>query len=91
MSFVIYNAKTFARHKASVSGAQSFPHERVAKAVRTKAKLDPAEWLVADYDTWCAADPEVEVDSVMGGKVKIRASERGNPAVDPSMEGYWSA
>lgn len=89
MSFVIYNAKTFHRHKTA-NGDQSFSLERVAKAVRTKANLDPAVWLIADYDTWRAADPEVEVNSVMGGKVKIRASERGNPAVDPSMEGYWS-
>ena len=90
MSFVIYNVRTFRRHKAS-NGGETFEHERVAKAVRTKAKLDPVVWVVASYEAWRAAEPMVEVESVMGGKVMIRASERGNPAVDPSMEGHWTA
>lgn len=89
MSFVIYNAKTFHRHKTA-NGDQTFSLERVAKAVRTKANLDPQQWIVASWDDWRKADVEIEVNSVMGGKVKIRSSERGNAAVDPSMEGYWS-
>lgn len=99
MSFVIYNTRTYARMKSPSSRQQLFETERAAKTIRTKVLKkegatpdEAAEWVVAEYSVWQAADPEIEVISVMSQKpVKIKASQRGNPAVDPSMEGHWTA
>lgn len=95
MPFVIYNTRSFHRMAAPASGQQSFPTERAAKTIRTKvikksgATAEEAnEWVVADYDTWRAAEPMVTVKNVLtGADVQIRASERGS-CCDPSTERY---
>lgn len=88
MSYVIYNTTTFRRHETS-NGAY-FSSERIAKSVRTKAKLDPEKWVIATIDEWEAADPDVVVKNMMSNKdVTIKRSQVGNPVHDVSMEGYW--
>lgn len=89
MPYVIYHATS--KHRFRIRTGSVWELERTAKAVKTKNKLGD-EWIVAEYSDWVANDHEIEVISVMtGNPVKIRASERGNPAVDPSMEGHWTA
>ena len=93
MSYVIYNNRT--KHRLETPNASSWAEQRIAKAVLTKAiksgKAVEGEWTVASYDDWRAVDTEIEVISVMSGKpVKIRQSDRGSRASDPSMEGYWT-
>lgn len=95
MSFVIYNTTSFSLWRGNSYSAKSYATERAAKAQLTKltkglmAVLEEGEWAVASADEFRTMEPEVEVKSVMGGTVKVRASERGNPALDPSMEGYY--
>ncbi len=95
--FVIYNTKDFylwcgPNHYST----RYYATARAAKAQLTKLTKGPSavlkedEWAVASVDEFRMMEPEVEVKSVMGGTVKVRASERGNPALDPGMEGYWS-
>lgn len=93
MSYVIYHATRKTRFMTP-QGNQSFATERTAKGVLTKmvnaAILRREDWIVASYDDWRAADHEIEVRSVMGGIVKIKASDKGSRTSDPSMEGYFS-
>ena len=91
--FVIYNVDTMKLVKAR-SGQTTFPRQSVARTVRTKLRLDTNEWKVDTYDNWAEIDAqtEIEVISMMTQQpVKIRKSQRGNPASDPSMEGHWTA
>jgi hypothetical protein len=90
MSYVIYNAKTWKRHEGHTGS--SYANERVAKGVRTKAKLAPAEWLIASYDDWRTTEPMVETHNMLDPERKpflIRASDKGT-CVDPATERYHS-
>ena len=87
MSYVIYH--TTGKHRFETRNGSTWAEERTAKSVKTKNKLGD-EWKVASYSDWQADDHMVEVQSVMGGTVKIRSSDRGRRASDPSMEGYWT-
>jgi hypothetical protein len=87
VSYVIYH--TTSKHRFETRNGSVWPLERTAKAVKTKNKLGD-EWKVASYGDWQADDHEIEVKSVMGGTVKIKASNKGSRASDPSMEGYWT-
>jgi hypothetical protein len=88
-TFVIYNTKGFHLYKTP-NGKQWFDQERTAKAMHTRFNLGD-DWKVASYDEWSQVDPDIQVRSVMNGQlVTIKASDRGNPALDPSMEGYWT-
>lgn len=89
MYHVIYNKTTFALY-----GVVAYSTAAAAKAVRTKAikrgLIEADQWEVASKEEWRARDPMVTVISLMSGKsVEIRMSQKGNPALDPSMEGYW--
>lgn len=88
MSYVIYNTTTFRRYEAKTG--VYFSSERIAKSVRTKAKLDPNKWVIATVEAWEAADLDVVVKNMMSNKnVTIKRSQVGNPVYDVSMEGYW--
>lgn len=94
MSYVIYNTRTKIRHQTAKRHA-SFGTKRTAKGILTKAinagelKV-PAEWVVASYEEWQAADHKIEVISAFDGKTKImiNASDKGS-CTDPSMDVYW--
>lgn len=87
MAYVIYH--TTSKHRFNTRNGSTWSEQRVAKSVKTKNKLGD-EWKVATYEEWQANDPMIEVKSVMGGTVMIRASDKGSRASDPSMEGYWT-
>lgn len=91
MSFVIYNSKTF--NRAFGYRAKSYETERAAKSVRTRAALDPKEWIVDTYDNYRAAEPMVTTYSIFDLKnerpILIRASEKGG-CCDPGTETYHS-
>lgn len=44
-----------------------------------------------DFDFEAKYNPMIKVKSLMSGvEVEIRRLDQGNPALDPSMEGYWT-
>lgn len=89
--FVIYNIHTLKLAKTR-AGQTMFRRLGTARTIRSKQKLSMDEWKVATVSEWEQADYEIEVKSLMtGGLCKIRKSQRGNPASDPSMEGHWTA
>ncbi len=91
MSFVIYNKNTFDLWYGGDYGPKHYDTERVAKASRTKAKLNAVDWAVIDYNAFCDIEPIVTVEALMTGKpVQLRKRDVGNRALDPSMEGYYT-
>ncbi len=89
--FVIYNKNTFNLWYGDDYAFKRYETERAAKGARTKAKLNAVDWTVADYHAFCDVEPIVAVEALMTGKrVLLRQRDVGNPAVDPSTEGYYS-
>lgn len=92
MYYYIFNPKTKHRYThGTASGC--YNTERGAKAALTRLKKTIAyqDYTTISAEKFFAQDIDVIVISMMSGKeVVIRQSQKGNPAVDPSMEGYWS-
>lgn len=96
-SYVIYHKKSFTLLESPGRGQRSFPSERVAKTILTKSVntnhvANRDDWVIATYQQWEAADPDVIVYSVFDlnneHPITIKKSQRGSRASDPSMEGY---
>jgi hypothetical protein len=89
--FVIYNTKTYALYYGDDYGHKRYETERAAKSALTKSGLDKAEWAVIDSKEFDDIEPIVSVRALMtGSPVLLRKRDVGNPAVDPSMEGYYT-
>lgn len=96
MSAVIYDTKTLSVICSYPDKAEA--ERRLRNAIDKGHKLrgrkysrDWCERMAAeDADIFrTTVDHDVEVTSLMGGTVRIKASERGGPC-DPSTERYWS-
>lgn len=84
--FVIYHKDT---HQLFNAGRRDvFATERAAKGIKTRNNLGD-EWIISDESAFYKIEKMVTVTNCLTGKpVQIRASERGNPALDPSYEHY---
>ncbi len=82
--FVVVNTNTW---KKQPKDYNHIGHALRAAQLATEKYDRP--FKVMTSDEWRAGDGYVEVETIHGSTVKIRLSERGNPALDPSMEGYW--
>lgn len=93
MTFYIYNPVTKHRYTRGPSSGQ-FDSEGGAKASLTALKKREKgfeTYAVISADEFFKQDLDIIVISMMNGKqITIKQSQKGNPAVDPSMEGYWS-
>lgn len=86
MAAFIVNNNTLKRYKD-----KPYASKGTAQAAQKRLGLSADEYTVMSTEEWLAADEQVEVKNLMSGKpVMIRRSERGNPALDPSMEGYFT-
>lgn len=80
---VIYN-------KERITIKDQFTSERGAKISFTRKGYDQEKYAITSLkDFYDNVDKDVEVQSLMGGTVKIKASRRGT-ACDPSTERYWT-
>lgn len=95
MSYVIYHKVLLTRLETAKRVA-SFGRSQTAKMVLTKAvnagEVKREDYIVDTYEAWRQADHHVDVISAQDGKTvcMVLASNRGNPALDPSLESYWS-
>ena len=80
--FVIYD-------KVDITIKDQFTSERGAKISFTRKGYNSEKYAITTLrDFYDNVDKEVEVQSLMGGTVKIKESQRGT-CVDPSTERYW--
>lgn len=62
-----------------------------ASAALKRMGLEEGEYTAMTLADFNAQDEDITVRSAMNGaEITIKRSQRGNPALDPSMEGYWS-
>lgn len=86
MSAFIVNTKSWTR-----KGYKSYSTVGRAQAALKKLGLDTEQYEAMSAEDWIAGDTDVTVKNLMSGReVTIKRSERGNPATDPSMEGYFT-
>ena len=66
--------------------------EKLVEKLNRESTLNINPYVVMDDEQLHKAmQDEVEVVNLMSGKIaRIPAYQRGNPAADVSMEGYWS-
>ena len=90
MIWVICNTATWSLFRGGKVHKKMYKTESAAKGQMTKHNLSADRWKPMPLDQWRAQEPKVIVRSMMNGApVEIAASDVGNPALDPSTEGYF--
>ncbi len=95
---VIYDTKSL--HVVARYDNTLIAHRMLANAINKGHRLDgrkySRDWLermevTTAHNFNTNIDHDITVKNLMSGQsVTIKASQRGSPVYDPSMEGYWS-
>jgi len=93
--YVIYHKETTKTHYVPTRHVRcyksSWATEGAAKAARTRSKLDPATWLIADIETFRATIEKKETrKNLISGK-EFEVSVNSPYSTCPSSETYWSS
>lgn len=92
-TYLVFNPKTlYILRKADGNRAEGCTltvAKRIVSNAIKKGKIVEGEFIIGTYDDFALLNKFVEVESIMGGKAKIRKSEQGT-CTDPSTETYWS-
>ena len=95
MEYIVFSIASWKIYRF-VDGRQAIYNTRL-KAVAQHTRLvnqrliTAGEWGINTYMDWSKRQPLITVQNLLTGvEVKIKASDVGNPALDPSMEGYWT-
>lgn len=88
-AFVLYNVETTKLVTPAVRYAKTFGSAAAAKAARTRAGLNPAEYAVTDYENfWRNIEKKETRVNLMSG-VAFETSVNASYACCPSSETYW--
>jgi hypothetical protein len=88
--FVLYNIETTRLVKPR-SGYSAFTSAAAAKAARTRAGLNPAEYAITEYENFCRNVEKKEVRVNLMSGVEFTTSVNAIRSVCPSSETYWAA
>jgi hypothetical protein len=88
--FVIYHKESTILYQHPKTYKSSWDTWRGAKVVRSKAKLDPKEWLIAHKDFFHKGIEKTETKvNLVSGK-EFTQPVNTPLCCDPSSETYWS-
>jgi hypothetical protein len=92
---IIYHKETtkihYGRTRTGRAAKAGWATESAAKAARTRAKLDPTLWLIAESSEFRASIEKKEIRrNLMSGK-EFECSVNAGYNTCPSSETYWSS
>ena len=95
MSYVIYHKETTKIHYVPTRHVRCYKEdwatESAAKSARTRAKLDPSLWLIAEKGEFRTSIEKTEIRrNLISGK-PFESSVNAGYNTCPSSETYWSS